>query len=312
MHGMWSKGSRPQENLRSFFIPCLHDEGSTLQMWGVGHSTSQHYRAPSVYKTDQCSSWSCQRPSHGTLRNVQPAVSQGQHSATQGNSTRDYLAKKILGAKKSFWKGPPSGTVGVSLPLGGLKDERHRRLTVCAGVGTSTTSRYQEIRQKLLYERSLTITKPNGKSYDNSGPQLYAPTIRTTADATPPPTLTSCRRDEVCMASGSSGCLHRGRQSAVTPQDGTTRPTATRPLGSLCRLGPNRGTTWMYVTCDPAAAPRLAYRDNEYSPLNLHFWALRRDIQVGNGAETVGQDHGDRQDPCWWGRSCINLNSPKN
>jgi hypothetical protein len=29
--------------------------------------------------------------------------------------------------------------------------------------------------------------------------------------------------------------------------------------------------------------------------------------QVGNGPETVGQDHGDGKDPFWWGRSCMNL-----
>jgi hypothetical protein len=67
------------------------------------------------------------------------------------------------------------------------------------------------------------------------------------------------------------GWLLRGPQPAVTRQGGTTRPTAIRPLGSLCRLRPSRHTTWVYVTYDPGSAPRLACRDNEYSPLNLHF-----------------------------------------
>jgi hypothetical protein len=53
-----------------------------MRRWSL---PQQYFRVPSEYKTDQCSSGSCQSPSNGTLRSLEPSVSQGQHSATGQN-----------------------------------------------------------------------------------------------------------------------------------------------------------------------------------------------------------------------------------
>jgi hypothetical protein len=69
---------------------------SNVSRWSL---SQQHYRVTSEYKTDWCSTRSCHTLSNGTLRRVEPAVSRGQHSMTQGNSTLDYLVKRILDSK---------------------------------------------------------------------------------------------------------------------------------------------------------------------------------------------------------------------
>jgi hypothetical protein len=85
--------------------------------------------------------------------------------------------------------------------------------------------------EELLYEPSLTITKPKGKSYAIGGPQLYAPYHEDNCSWLPSLHHADGRRSAWLL--GTCGWLHCSPQTAVTRQDGTTRPTATRPLRSL-------------------------------------------------------------------------------
>jgi hypothetical protein len=39
---------------------------------------------------------------------------------------------------------PPSGTINISLPLGGERKKKHLKLPVYASVGTSASTRYQK------------------------------------------------------------------------------------------------------------------------------------------------------------------------
>jgi hypothetical protein len=79
------------------------------------------------------------------VTNLGGGIFQGQHTATEWNSARDCLGKRILGAKESFWKRPLSYTVCISLPSKDKKGERHRSLLVCVDVGSSTMIRFKEI-----------------------------------------------------------------------------------------------------------------------------------------------------------------------
>jgi hypothetical protein len=124
------------------------------------------------------------------------------------------------------------------------------------------------------------------------------------------PHSTPCRQRYPHGFRGLCGWLHRSFQSATTRQKGTATTAVTRPLGLLCRLGPNRGTTRVYMTHGPGSASSLISKGSKEGPLNLHSWVARRHTQVGSCAETVGQHHGERKDPCWWDRSCIKLMWP--
>jgi len=66
-------------------------------------------------------------------------------------------------------------------------------------------------------------------------------------------------------------------RSAVTRQNHTGEPMVTQPSECLCYLGRYRNSTWVYVTCGPGFGPWLAYKANEKSPLNIHFWVPHRD-----------------------------------
>jgi hypothetical protein len=60
------------------------------------------------------------------------------------------------GREGAILKGPPSGTVGVSLPLGGKRKDTGI-FTVCAGVGTSTTTRSRSTSEELPSRTLLAI-----------------------------------------------------------------------------------------------------------------------------------------------------------
>jgi hypothetical protein len=70
---------------------------------------------------------------------------------------------------------------------------------------------------------------------------------------------------------------------------------------------PFRGTMWVYVTYSLGSVPKLAYRGSEKGSLKLYFRVLCRDTQVGSHSKTVGQQHKDRKDPCWWDGNFIKL-----
>lgn len=69
--------------------------------------------------------------------------------ATEDTVSPSYVVYPLqVEKKKKLLQEPPSGIVNVSLPLGGEKADRHEGHLVCGSMGTSATTRFQEIPHK--------------------------------------------------------------------------------------------------------------------------------------------------------------------
>jgi hypothetical protein len=168
-------------------------------------------------------------------------------------------------------------------------------------MGTSTMTCTSE---QLLFKISLTIKNTNSKSYTIGNLWLYASTERIITHGLPPYTMQT--------NIGLHGFRGLVLNYITVPVSGNIsewhrQTTVTWPSQSLCRLGHYFGSILVYMTYGLGSTPGLTYRDSEKCPLNLHFWVLHTDRQVGSHAETVGQHHRDRKDPCQWDRSLVNV-----
>jgi hypothetical protein len=137
-----------------------------------------------------------------------------------------------------------SGTVGISLPLEGIrtiKVTKVFRFFQSVPVWESPPGPdLVKNRTKVTVPEITENYKPNGKSYTSGELKLDAPNTTIKAHAPHP-------RPTVRLADGGrSTWLQRSSQSAVTHKSGTTRPTVMRPSESLRCLGPTgalRGCT---------------------------------------------------------------------
>jgi hypothetical protein len=183
---MWSKKIRLQENPRFYSVPCFHEECSILQKWRVGHFPSNTIVWLLYIKQTNVPHGPLSVPSMERYEALSLQFHRDSTPRGKGTKRGTLLRREFWAPKSHFVKVPPTEQ-SASAYLRRHKKVKDTEVFRSVPVwGPPPPADLRKFVRGVTLGAIIDYYKPNGKSCAISGPQLYAPTIRTTSHS---PTL---------------------------------------------------------------------------------------------------------------------------
>jgi hypothetical protein len=128
------------------FSKCLDEQGTITQPAGLLNFTKNQVKA--LFNTKELISFIVfSVVINLKVRNFRAGIFTFEFKGLLSVDSAVVVVCEGWGRERAILKGPPSGTIGISLPLGGKRKDTGI-FTVCTGVGKSTTIQYQGVHQR--------------------------------------------------------------------------------------------------------------------------------------------------------------------